>query len=43
LKKYISANDKHFYLCTPPPMMDAVVKQLAALHIDERSIVQDGF
>ena len=43
LKKYISANDKHFYLCAPPPMMDAVVKQLAALHIDETSIVQEGF
>ena len=43
LKKYISANDKHFYLCAPPPMMDAVAKHLAALHIDERSIVQEGF
>jgi ferredoxin-NADP reductase len=43
LKKYISANDKHFYLCAPPPMMDAVTKHLAALHIDEKSIVQEGF
>jgi ferredoxin-NADP reductase len=43
LKKYISANDKHFYLCAPPPMMDAVAKHLAALHIDKRSIVQEGF
>jgi ferredoxin-NADP reductase len=43
LKKYISPSDKHFYLCAPPPMMDAVEKQLAALHIDDRSIVQEGF
>jgi ferredoxin-NADP reductase len=43
LKKNISENDQHFYLCGPPPMMDIVEKQLHALHIDDKSIIKEGF
>lgn len=37
-------NDKSIvYLCGPPPMMDAVLKQLDDLGIDESRIVKEGF
>ena len=35
--------NKPFYLCGPPPMMKAVEKQLADLHIDKKSIVKEEF
>jgi ferredoxin-NADP reductase len=35
--------DKYFYLCGPPPMMDAVEKQLANLKIMSQNIVKEGF
>ena len=31
-------NSKNFYLCGPPPMIDAVKKQLATLGVGEKSI-----
>ncbi len=34
---------KLFYLCGPPPMMDAVEKQLGNLRVDEKSIVKEAF
>lgn len=34
---------KYFYLCAPPPMMEAVGKHLASLGIDESFIVKEGF
>lgn len=34
---------KYFYLCAPPPMMDAMQKHLAALGVDESAIVKEGF
>jgi ferredoxin-NADP reductase len=44
---FIKANsgglNKLFYLCGPPPMMDAVEKQLAELKVDESSIVKESF
>src|SRR5690606_25615324 len=33
----------HFYLCGPPPMMDAVEAQLSNLRIHEDSIVKEAF
>jgi ferredoxin-NADP reductase len=33
----------YFYVCGPPPMMDAVEKQLAEMHIDEKMIVKELF
>lgn len=37
-------NDNSFvYLCGPPPMMEAVLKQLDELGIDESRIVREGF
>ena len=34
---------KIFYVCGPPPMMDAIEKQLANLHVSEESIVKEAF
>ncbi len=36
------ANSK-FYICGPPPMMDVVEKQLANLHVNEKSIIKEAF
>ena len=38
LKKNIGDPNRNFYLCGPPPMMDAVKKQLANLGVGENSI-----
>ena len=35
--------EKYFYLCGPPPMMDAVEKQLANLKIKPENIIKEGF
>lgn len=35
--------NKIFYVCGPPPMMDAVEKQLANLNVNEKSIVKEAF
>ena len=44
---FIKANsggtNKIFYVCGPQPMMDAIEKQLANLHVDENSIVKEAF
>lgn len=44
---FIEANcgrtDKYFYVCGPPPMMDAIEKQLDGLHVDENLIVKEIF
>ena len=46
-KDFINANsggiDKLFYLCGPPPMMEAIEKLLAELHVDNKSIVKEAF
>lgn len=34
---------KHIYLCGPPPMMDAVEKQLKELKIEDDKIVKEAF
>lgn len=38
LKDHIGDSNRNFYLCGPPPMMDAVKKQLANLGVGENSI-----
>ena len=38
LKDNIGDSRRNFYLCGPPPMMDAVKKQLASLGVGENSI-----
>ena len=46
-KDFIQANsggmNKPFYLCGPPPMMKAIEKQLAELHVDKKLIVKEAF
>ena len=44
---FIKANsggvNKIFYVCGPPPMMEAIEKQLAHLQVDEKSIIKEAF
>lgn len=35
--------NKNFYVCGPPPMMDAIEKMLANLHVDEKLIIKEAF
>ncbi len=42
LKEHITDFNKNFYLCGPPPMMDAVEKILSDLHIDEKLIIKEA-
>lgn len=32
-----------YYLCGPPPMMDAIEKQLKNMHVSEKSIIKEAF
>ena len=41
LKKVIPDLNMHFYLCGPPPMMDALLLQLTHLGVDEGLIVKE--
>jgi len=41
LKENISDKDGMYYVCGPPPMMDAVLEQLSLLGISEKSIVKE--
>ena len=43
IKKYVEANNKYFYVCGPPPMMDAIEKQLTNLQVDEKLIIKEAF
>ena len=43
LKDTLAGKNKKIYLCGPPPMMDAVEKILADLHINEANIIKEGF
>ncbi len=42
IKKHMN-NHKYFYLCGPPPMMEAIEKQLQSLGIDKSAIIREGF
>jgi ferredoxin-NADP reductase len=41
LKNNIPPEYKHYYLCGPPPMMEAVLKQLSGLGINESQITME--
>lgn len=43
LKAYISESTVNVYICGPPPMMDAIEKQLLHLKIDKKQIVKEAF
>jgi ferredoxin-NADP reductase len=43
LEKYITDTGKPVYLCGPPPMMEAVEKQLVKLNVDKKLIVKEAF
>jgi len=43
LKSYISDSTKNVYICGPPPMMDAIEKQLINLKIDKKQIIKEAF
>jgi ferredoxin-NADP reductase len=45
-KEFIEAHceiNKLFYVCGPPPMMEAIEKQLSDLKVDEKLIVKESF
>jgi len=43
LKSYISDSTKNVYICGPPPMIDAIEKQLINLKIDKKQIIKEAF
>lgn len=43
LKANISDFNKFFYVCGPPPMMDAIENQLSNLHVKSKSIIKEEF
>ncbi len=43
LKTHITDSNKVFYVCGPPPMMEALERQLANLQINKKSIVKESF
>ncbi|WP_432221062.1 flavodoxin reductase [Flavobacterium sp. TMP13] len=43
IKKYVKGNEDKYYLCGPPPMMEAVEKILASLGITVNQIIKEAF
>lgn len=43
IKHNASALNAKFYVCGPPPMMEAIKKQLGQLNVDENNIVTEEF
>ena len=43
IKSHMQNSDIRFYLCGPPPMMNAVLKQLRELNIGDDKIVKEAF
>lgn len=43
IKKHTDHSTKFYYLCGPPPMMEAVEKHLASLGIGDSNIVKEAF
>lgn len=43
IKKYADTENKYYYLCGPPPMMEAVEKAFSELGIAEEYIVKESF
>ena len=43
LKPHIKSSVKNVYVCGPPPMMEAIEKQLKNLNVDEKYIIKEEF
>ncbi len=43
LKANLSGFDQQFYICGPPPMLEAILKQLANLGVGENKITKEEF
>lgn len=43
LKAYVNDTTQHVYVCGPPPMMEAVQKQLSNLHVSKNAITVETF
>ncbi|TVR42576.1 MAG: flavodoxin reductase [Bacteroidia bacterium] len=43
LKDFIDGDDQYFYLCGPPPMMDAVESQLSDLGVAKDKMVKEAW
>jgi ferredoxin-NADP reductase len=43
LKPHIKSSIKNVYVCGPPPMMEAIEKQLQNLNVDEKHIIKEEF
>jgi len=43
LKVYVNDSTQHVYVCGPPPMMEAVQKQLSNLHVTKKAITVETF
>jgi len=43
LKENTGDHNKNFYVCGPPPMMEAIEKMLTNLHVDEKLIIKETF
>ena len=43
IKQHADNQNQFYYLCGPPPMMDAVLAHLTSLGIKEENIVKEGF
>jgi ferredoxin-NADP reductase len=43
LKENIDGLDKYFYVCGPPPMMDAIENMLMNLNVDKKLIIKEAF
>jgi ferredoxin-NADP reductase len=43
IRQHLTTVTKYFYLCGPPPMMEAVEKQLASLGIRDDAIIKEAF
>jgi ferredoxin-NADP reductase len=43
LKENIDGLDKNFYVCGPPPMMNAIEKMLMTLNVDKKLIIKEAF
>jgi NAD(P)H-flavin reductase len=43
LRKHINNFNCKFYICGPPPMMDAAIKQLSNLGVAENSMIKEEF
>ena len=43
LKPHIKSSIKNVYVCGPPPMMEAIEKQLKYLNVNEEQIIKEEF